>query len=70
MTLVNIIVIFVKKNATQSIGSIIVQIAIILHIPNVFLGKIQMTSNTYNGHQFGGANTLTITHTPLLSLRR
>ena len=57
MTPVNIIVIFVKKNATQSIGSTIVQIAIILYIPNVFLGKIQFASNTYDGHLFGGFNT-------------
>ena len=70
MTLVNIIVIYVKKNETQSIGSTIVQIAVILHIPNVFLGKTQMSSNTCNGHLFGGANTLSVTHTSLLLLRK
>ena len=56
MTLVNIIVTFMKKNMIQSIGSTIVQIAIILYIPNVFLGKIHISSNTY-GHLFGGVNT-------------
>ena len=57
MILVNIIVKSVKKNVTQSIGSTIVQIAIILYIPNVFLGKIQISSHTYDGHLFGGVNT-------------
>ena len=57
MTLVNIIVISVKKNTTQNISSTIMQIAIILYIPNVFLGKIQISSNTYDGHLFGGVNT-------------
>ena len=44
MTLVNINVIFVKKNETQTIGSTTVQIVLILHIPNVFLGNIQIRS--------------------------
>ena len=57
MNPVNSIVISVKKNTTQSIGSTIVQIAIILHIPNVFLEKTQMSSNAYDGHLFGGVNT-------------
>ena len=57
MTPMNIIVIFVKMNETQNIGSIIVQIAVILHIPNVFLGKSQISSNTYNGHLLGGSYT-------------
>ena len=39
ITLVNTTVISVKKNETRIIGSTIVQIAIILLIPNVFLGK-------------------------------
>ena len=34
MTPMNIIVISVKKNKIQNIGSIIVQIVVILHIPN------------------------------------
>ena len=70
MTLVNIIVIFVKKNATQSIGSTIVQIAIILHIPNVFLGKTQISSNIYNGHLPEVLTHLFVTYTTLISLRK
>ena len=70
MTPMNIIVISVKKNEIQNIGSIIVQIVVILHIPNVFLGKTQMPSNTCNGHLFGGANTLSVTHTSLCLLRK
>ena len=42
MTLVNIIVISVKKNETQTIGSTIVQITLILHVLNVFLENIQI----------------------------
>ena len=57
MTPMNITVISVKKNATQNIGSTTVQIPIILYIPNVFLGKIQFSCNTYDGHLFGGFNT-------------
>ena len=38
--LVNITVIFVKKNETQNIGSTIVQIAIILLILNVFFEDV------------------------------
>ena len=63
MTPVNIIVIYVKKNESQSIVSTIVQIAIILHIPNVLLGNIQISS-------FEVHTNLTVTHTPLLSLRK
>ena len=39
ITLVNTTVISVKKNETRIIGSTTVQIAVILLIPNVFLGK-------------------------------
>ena len=46
MTLVNITVIFVKKNETQNIGSTTVKIVVILLIPNVFLGNTQIASNT------------------------
>ena len=42
MTLVNIIVISVKKNETQTIGSTIVQITLMLHVLNVFLENIQI----------------------------
>ena len=56
MTLVNIIVISVKKNETRSIGSTIVQIAVILLIPNVFLGKTQI----------GSFEVLTHTHKELI----
>ena len=44
MTQVNIIVIYVKKNETQSIGSTVVNIAIIVLILNVFLGNTQIVS--------------------------
>ena len=57
MTLVNIIVIFVKKNETQNIGSTTVKIVVILLIPNVFLGNTQIGSTTYNGKLFGGTYT-------------
>ena len=57
MTLVNITVIFVKKSETQTIGTTTVQIALFLHIPNVFLGNHHISSNTYNGQLFGGAYT-------------
>ena len=40
MILVNIIVIYVKKNEIQSIGFTTVQIAIIMPILDVFLGNI------------------------------
>ena len=63
MTPVNIIVIYVKKNESQSIVSTTVQIAIILHIPNVLLGNIQISSLEVH-------TNLTVTHTPLLSLRK
>ena len=39
MTPMNIVVISVKKNEMQSISPTIVKIVVILHIPNVFLGK-------------------------------
>ena len=57
MTLVNITVIFVKKNETQNIGFTTVKIVVILLIPNVFLGKGQIGSNTYKGQLFGGTYT-------------
>jgi len=57
MTLVNIIVIFVKKNETQTIGSTTVEIVLILHIPNVFLGNIQIGSKEALKH-------LIVTDTP------
>jgi hypothetical protein len=63
MTLVNTIVIYVKKNETQSIGSTIVKIAVILLIPNVFLGNTQIAS-------FELLTNFTFIHTPLLSLRK
>ena len=44
MTLVNITVISVKKNETETIGSTTAQIALILHIPNVFSRNIQIGS--------------------------
>uniref|UniRef100_A0A7N2LC63 Calcineurin-like phosphoesterase domain-containing protein n=1 Tax=Quercus lobata TaxID=97700 RepID=A0A7N2LC63_QUELO len=55
MTPVNITVISVKKNEIPNNGSTTVQSAAFLLIVTVFLGKIQMSSNTYNGHQLGGA---------------
>ena len=63
MTPMNIIVKFVRKNEIPSNGST-VQSAAFLLIMTVFLGKIQMSSNTCTGHQFGGATqNLTFTHT-------
>ena len=55
MTLVNITVKSVKKNEIPSNGFTTVKIAIFLLIAIVFLGKNQMSSNTYNGHLLGGA---------------
>ena len=55
MTLVNTIVIFVKKNETQNIGFITVKIAVFLLIPTVFLGNTQISSTKNNGHLFKGA---------------
>ena len=55
MTPVSITVISVKKNEIPSNGSTTVQSAAFLLIVIVFLVKIQMSSNTYNGHQLGGA---------------
>ena len=63
ITLVNIIVIYVKKNETQSIGFTIVRVAVILLIQNVSLGNTQITSLEVLTH-------LTVTHTLLLSLRK
>jgi hypothetical protein len=63
MTLENITVTFVRRNETKNLGSTIVQIVVILLIPNVFLGNIQITSLEVLTH-------LTVTHTPLLSLRK
>ena len=63
MTLVNIIVIFVKKNETQNIGSTTVKIVVILLIPNVFLENTRNTSLEVLTH-------LIATHTLLLSLRK
>ena len=61
ITPVNIIVISVSKNATQSIGSTIVQIVTILYIPNVFLRNTQISSLKMH-------IDYTATHIPLLSL--
>ena len=44
MTLVNITVISVKKIKTETISSTTAQIALILHIPNVFSRNIQIGS--------------------------
>ena len=55
MTLVNIAVIFVKKNEILNNGSTTVKIVVILLISNVLLRKIQMSSYKYNGHLFGDA---------------
>ena len=55
MTPVSITVISVKKNEIPSNGSTTVQSAAFPLIVTVFLGKIQMSSNTYNGHWLGGA---------------
>ena len=63
MNLVNIIVIFVKKNETQSIGFTTVRIAVILLIQIVLLGNTQITSLEVLTH-------LIVTHTLLLSLRK
>ena len=63
ITLVNIIVIFVKKNETQRIGFTTVRIAVILLIQNVLLGNTQITSLEV-------LTNLTVTHTLLLSLRK
>ena len=63
MTLVNIIVIYVKRNETQNIGSTTVQIVVILLIQNVFLATIQILSLEVPTH-------FIVTHTPLLSLRK
>ena len=63
MTPVNIIVIYVKKNTIQSIGSTIVQIPIILYIPNIFLEITQIWSLEVHMN-------FPFTHTPLLSLRK
>ena len=63
ITLVNIIVIFVKKNETQRIGFTTVRIAVILLIQNVLLGNTQITS-------LEELTNLTVTHTLLLSLRK
>ena len=63
MTLVNIIVIFVKKNETQSIGFTTARIADILLIQNVLLGNTQITSLEV-------LINLTVTHTLLLSLKK
>ena len=63
ITLVNIIVIYVKKNETQSIGFTIVRIAVILLIQNVLLENTQITSLEVLTH-------LIVTHMLLLSLRK
>ena len=56
ITLVNIIVIYVKKNETQSIGFTTVRIVVILLIQNVLLENTQITSLEVLTH-------LTVTHT-------
>ena len=53
MTLMSITVTSVKKNEILSNASTTVNIAVILLISNVFLGKTQITRNTNNGHLFG-----------------
>ena len=63
ITLVNIIVIFVKKNGTQIIGFTTARIAVILLIQNVLLGNTQITSLEV-------LTNLTVTHTLLLSLKK
>ena len=63
MPLVNIIVIYVKKNETQRSSSTIVQIAVTLLIMNVFLGNPQIASLEVFTH-------LTVTHTLSFSLRK
>ena len=50
MAPVSITVISVKKNEIPSNGSTTVQSAAFLLTVIVFLGKIRMSSNTYNGH--------------------
>ena len=59
----NIIVIYVKKKETQSIGFTTVRIAVILLIQNVLLENTQIISLEVLTH-------LTVTHTLLLSLRK
>ena len=63
ITLVNIIVIYVKKNETQSIGFTTVRIAVILLIQNVLLENTQITSLEV-------LTNLIVTHTLFLSLRK
>ena len=63
MTLVNIIVIFMKKNEIQIIGSTTVQIVVILLIQNVFWKNTQILSLEVLIH-------LTATYTHLLLLRK
>ena len=63
MILMNIIVTFVKKSMTQSVGSITVKIALILLIPIVFLGNTQIFGLEILTH-------LIVIHTHLLSLRK
>ena len=55
MTPLNITVISVKQNEIPSNGSTTVQSVAFLLIVIVFLGKIQMSSDAYNGHLLGGA---------------
>ena len=64
MILVNITVIFVKKNETQSIGSTTVKIAVILLMLYVFL------VNTQKCQLWRVLTHLIVTHTSLLSLRK
>ena len=59
MTLVNIIVIYVKKKETQNNGFTTVHIVVILLIRNVFLENIQILNLEFFTY-------LTVTHTPLL----
>ena len=47
MNPMNITVTFIKKNEITSNGSTIVQIVVILLIPNVLLGKTQIGRNRY-----------------------
>ena len=63
MAQVNIIVIFVKKNKMQRISSTIVQIAIILLIPIVFLDMPKMMKKTFKISSLGS-----LAHIPSISI--
>ena len=70
MTQVNIIVIIVKKNEMQKIGSTIVQIAFILLIPIVFLDMPKMMNRTFERYiKFGVTCTYSFHQHPLTLVR-